>query len=187
MTDKHYIKKLFEDLEGTLDLEEPQKGHRERFMAKLETLPQKKPLPKSKLVWRKSLSIAAALLVLLTLTYNLSNTNTTVEQQVSRISPEIANTQYYFSGLVEEQIKLLQNEHSPITDKIISDTMIQLRTLEKDYQKMEQDLLNGGNSKLILSAMIGNFQIRIDLLNEVLLQIEEVKTIKENKNENSIT
>ena len=72
----------------------------------------------------------------------------------------------------------MQSKSTPETQKLIADTLIQLRTLDTDYKKMEQDLLNGGNSKLILSAMITNFQTRIELLNEVLEQIEEIKNFK---------
>ena len=53
-----------------------------------------------------------------------------------------------------------------------------------DYIKLEGELLNGGNSKLILSAMITNFQIRIDLLNDVLNQIETIKNLKNYNDEN---
>tara|TARA_R110002111_G_scaffold103089_4_gene159705 strand:- start:1010 stop:1342 length:333 start_codon:yes stop_codon:yes gene_type:complete len=107
-----------------------------------------------------------------------------VQQQVSKISPEITNTEFYFASVIEDQIKKMQNESTPETQKLIADTMIQLRNLDSDYKKMERDLLDGGNSKLILSAMITNFQTRIDLLNEVLEQIEEIKNLKKYKNEN---
>ena len=62
--------------------------------------------------------------------------------------------------------------------------MIQLNKLEINYKKLEQDLLNGGNSKLILSAMITNFQTRIDLLQEVMDKIENIKTFKNYDDEN---
>ena len=48
---------------------------------------------------------------------------------------------------------------------------------ENNYKELELDLINGGNSKLILSAMITNFQTRIDLLQDVLQQVEEIKNI----------
>jgi hypothetical protein len=107
-----------------------------------------------------------------------------VQQQVSEISPEITNTEFYFTSVIEDQVKKMQTESTPETQKLIADTMIQLRNLDKDYRKMEQDLLNGGNSKLILSAMITNFQTRLDLLNEVMEQIENIKNFKNYKNEN---
>ena len=37
--------------------------------------------------------------------------------------------------------------------------------------------VNGGNGKLLLSAMITNFRTRIDLLQEVLVKIENIKNL----------
>jgi len=84
----------------------------------------------------------------------------------------------------EEQIKELENESTPETKILVDDTMAQLTKLEINYKKLEQDLINGGNSKLILSAMITNFQTRIDLLQEVMDKIENIKTFKNYDDEN---
>ena len=81
-------------------------------------------------------------------------------------------------------LKDLNSEKSPETERIINDTMLQLKKLELNYTEMEQDLINGGNGKLILSAMITNFQTRIELLNEVMTQIENIKTIKNTNDAN---
>lgn len=181
------IDNLFRNLKGSFDVEEPIKGHRQRFLAKLESLPASETSSKKTGIWWKSLSIAATLILLCTIGLNFFNPTPSLQQQVSKISPEITNTEYYFASLIEEQVKNMQSKSTPETQKLIADTLIQLRTLDTDYKKMEQDLLNGGNSKLILSAMITNFQTRIALLNEVLEQIEEIKILKNYKDENITT
>ncbi|MGB6150661.1 MAG: hypothetical protein WBG48_01610, partial [Pricia sp.] len=66
----------------------------------------------------------------------------------------------------------------PQTRRIIDDSMAQLKKLEADYAQLEQDLVNGGNSKLLLSAMITNFRTRIDLLQDVMDKIESLKNLK---------
>ena len=109
-----------------------------------------------------------------------------INEQVVEISPEISKTEFYFANLIEQEVNKLQSESSPETKKIIADTMIQLDKLEKNYKSIESDLINGGNSKLILSAMITNFQTRIDLLEDVLNQVEEIKNIKNTDNEKTI-
>ncbi|NNL01131.1 MAG: hypothetical protein HKP39_02520, partial [Eudoraea sp.] len=101
-------------------------------------------------------------------------------------SPEVSQTQFYFANLIEGQINDMVNESTPETKKLVDDTLIQLNKLEINYKKLEQDLINGGNSKLILSAMITNFQTRIDLLQEVMDKIENIKTFK-NYNDENIT
>lgn len=179
----HKIDELFRNLHGTFDTEEPEDGHLLRFMAKLESTGNAPRTKNGRGRWWP-LSIAASLLLLCTLTYNYLDLSPTMEQRLIQISPEISNTGNYFGGLIEEKVREMQKKNSPATEKIISDAMAQLGTLDKDYKKMEQDLLNGGNSKLILSAMINNFQMRLDLLNNILEQIEEVKTLKEYQNEN---
>ena len=103
---------------------------------------------------------------------------------MAKISPEVSNSQVYFASLIEDRVKLLENESSPEAQKIISDTMIQLKKLETNYKQLETDLINGGNDKLILSAMITNFQTRIDLLQDVINQIETIKNLKNYNDEN---
>ena len=51
---------------------------------------------------------------------------------------------------------------------------------------MENDLLESGNDKRVIHAMIQNFQQRIDLLSEVLEQIENIKSLN-NQNYESNT
>ena len=107
-----------------------------------------------------------------------------MEDNVAEVSSEVSNTQFYFASLIEEQVNQLESENSPETKNIIDDTMIQLKKLETDYIKLESDLQKGGNSKMILSAMITNFQTRIALLQDVLGQIETIKNLKNYNDEN---
>lgn len=166
---------LFKALEGSFDVASPAPGHRERFLEKLGqsgTIAHRK-----KKSWWKPLSIAASIAVLCAVAVGLLNSNPTIEEQVAQISPEVSESQFYFASLIEEQIQELERKSTPETKKMIDDTMFQLEKLETDYGKLEQDLLNGGNSKLILSAMITNFQTRIDLLQEVMDRIDSINNL----------
>lgn len=178
------LEELFKNLEGHFDSLEPELGHEQRFLTKLNEPKKKVSIRTLPIIWWKPLSIAASLALLVALIYGQLDLNPSLEQQVADISPEVANTQFYFASLIEEQVKELEAEDSPETKKIISDTMNQLKKLEQDYSHLESELLKGGNSKLILSAMITNFQTRIDLLNDVLSQIETIKNLKKYDDEN---
>lgn len=182
--EKDSLEDLFKDLQGQFDTEEPPKGHQERFLDKIRSANQTVTLTKTNFNWWKPLSIAASLALLIVLVYGQLDLNPTVEEQIADISPEVANTQFYFASLIEEQVRELEAEETPETKKIISDTMDQLQILEQDYKLLENELLQGGNSKLILSAMITNFQTRIDLLSDVLNQIETIKNLKNYDDEN---
>ncbi len=182
--EKDELKDVFNILQGQFDIEEPRTGHQERFLDKLNNTNQVVALNQPKRNWWKTLSIAASIAVLCLVAIGINNSGGTIEEQVAKISPEVGNTQVYFASLIEDRVKKLKNESSPETQKIISDTMVQLKKLETNYSKLEKDLLNGGNDKLLLSAMITNFQIRIDLLQDVINQIETIKNLKKYNDEN---
>ncbi len=173
--EKDTLNNLFENLNGSFDTEIPPIGHEKRFLNKLkehQNVAQVKRISR----W-KPWAIAASILVLCTLSIGLFNVKPTINEQVAEISPEASKTEFYFASLIEEQVKQLKSESTPETQKIIADAMLQLKKLELNYSDLEKDLLNGGNSKLILSAMITNFQTRIDLLRDVLDQVETIKNL----------
>lgn len=182
---KDNLQVLFDKLQNDLDFAEPANGHQQRF---LDILNKSKGVasiaPEKKQSWLRILSIAATIAILLSIGIAQFNTSSSIEEKVAQISPEASKTQFYFTSLIEEQVKELNSEQSPENERIINDAMIQLKKLETNYSEMEQDLLNGGNSKLILSAMITNFQTRIELLNEVMTQIENIKNIKNTNDAN---
>lgn len=180
------IEQLFNKLQGTFDIEEPREGHQDRFLEKLQASQGVVSLDTKRRSWWKPLSIAASVVLLVAVGIGFFNTTPTRDEQVAEIAPEVSQTQFYFASLIEEQVKELEDMGTPETQKIIDDTMVQLKKLEANYSSLEEDLLNGGNSKLILSAMITNFQTRIDLLEDVLNQISTIKNLK-NQNDANYT
>lgn len=180
------LENLFDKILGTFDIEEPQEGHQQRFLEKLQASQGVVSIERKKKSWWKTLSIAASVAILCAVGIGFFNSAPSRDEQVAKISPEVSQSQFYFANLIEEQVLELENESTPETQKIIDDTLVQLHRLETNYIKLEQDLLNGGNSKLLLSAMITNFQTRIDLLEDVLNQISTIKILK-NQNDANYT
>ncbi|HZJ19914.1 MAG TPA: hypothetical protein VFD35_06120 [Pricia sp.] len=176
--EKESIDRLFDTLQGSFDTEAPKAGHELRFLGKLNASKGLASQEKKKKLGRKPLAIAASIALLCAVAVGLYESQPTLDQQVAEISPEASRTQFYFAGLIEEQVKALESESTPQTRQIIDDTLLQLGKLDSDYARLEQDLINGGNSKLLLSAMITNFRTRIDLLQDVLNQIESIKNLK---------
>ena len=178
MKEKDPIVDLFERLQSDFDYELPEEGHQERFLSKLHQSKGVVGITKKKYSWWKPLSIAASIALLGVLSLQLFNTQPDIKEQVVEISPEVSQTEFYFASLVEEQIQQLKNEKSPENEQLVEDTLRQLQSLENDYKMLEEALVAGGDSKLILNAMITNFQTRIDLLKEVLTTIETIKNLK---------
>ncbi|MEC3965761.1 hypothetical protein [Flagellimonas halotolerans] len=182
---KDNLDRLFERLHGAFDVAEPQSGHQERFLEKLDK-DQGTIVPNERISWWKPLSIAASIALMALLGYQAFGPQPSIKQQVTKIAPEVSQTEFYFANLIEEQVEELKEEKTPETAQLVDDTLAQLEKLDKDYETLEQDLVNGGDSKIILSAMITNFQTRIDLIKEVLSQIENIKNLK-SQNDESFT
>ncbi len=184
---KDLLDNLFEGLQNQFDTEEPVSGHRERFLNKLQQ--QKAPAShgsKSLYKWLRPWGIAASIALLFGIGWGLLNHQEVVESGV--VSSEVEEAQYYFASVIEQQMEQIQKEATPETQLLVEDAMIQMKKLEENYNQLEKDLENTGNTELILNAMITNFQTRINLLQDVMENIKQVKELKkENNNENTIT
>ena len=98
----------------------------------------------------------------------------------------MSETQDFFTATIENELKKLNKERSPLTEQIITDALEQIQLLQKDYQKLKRDLTKSGGDQRVIYAMINNFQNRIDILNIVLEEIDTIKNLKTNTNETSI-
>lgn len=187
MKQKDSIDRLFERLEGTFDTNEPLADHQKRFLAKLDAHTAESKLRSGPIVknWWKPLSFAASVLLLITAGLFLQNHEPEVEGLAS-VSPKMEETQSFFTTVINEELETLKSFENEDTEILIHDTLGRLEALESEYDGLKIDLVNSGNDKRVISAMITNFQNRIDLLQEVIKTIEEIKTLKANKNETTI-
>ncbi len=178
---------FFKDFKGLdFDIAEPDLGHKERFLEKLhrQTTPKKGNTRK---LWIPFGSIAAVLIIAFLAFGNVFTSQTfTKETDLAAVSPQMKETQNFYSTLINRELNSLESKRSPKTNKIINDALVQMETLEKEYNKLKKDLLESGQDKRVIYAMINNFQQRIDLLNQVLDQIQTIKELKKQENETNI-
>jgi len=180
---KDTIDDLFEDLKGEFDTNALNQDHELRFLDKLKTnkIASNNTKSSSGFNWKPYLAIAASLVICLSVFMTLQNEPETFD--LASVSPELSETQDFFTITIENELKKLNNERSPLTEQIINDALNQIEILETDYQNLKTDLTESGNDQRVIYAMISNFQNRIDILNTVLEQIETIKELKINKNE----
>ncbi len=179
--------KLFEEL--NFDIEEPHTGHKERFSKKLETksISSKNANEQSRNLWTPILAIAASFILAFFLLGDfIGEGNNTRNSDLASISPEMKQTQAFYSGLITRELNAIHAEKTPETEAVINDALNQMEKLEKNYETLRRDLVNSGKDNRVIHAMIQNFQQRIELLNNVLTQIENIKTLKNQNHENNI-
>ncbi|MGM5470405.1 hypothetical protein ACS386_09010 [Flavobacteriaceae bacterium LMO-SS05] len=184
---KNTLETLFENLKHEFDVENPNDGHELRFLSKLkggETTIVKLNYTRSSF-WKPLMAVAASVVLCVSILIVIQNQSET--KDLASISPELYKTQTFFTTAITQELASLNKERSPKTEIIIHDAIIQIGLLEKDYENLKVNLTDSGDDKRVIYAMISNFQNRIDVLQNALKQIEEVKQLNTNQNENNLT
>ena len=186
MMSKDNIDKLFENLNNDFDIEVPNLGHQQRFLDKLNRKNDlASPGTTKRSLWKPVLSVAASLVLMFALFFGTQQEASA--KDLASISPEMAETQNFFTATISDELAKLNNETSPETKILVDDALKQMEILESEYELLKTDLTDSGDDKRVIYAMISNFQNRIDLLQNVLQNIEEIKQLKQSTNENSTT
>ena len=184
---KDTIDDLFDNLKGEFDINEPNKDHELRFLDKLKSndVASNNYNNTSRFNWKPFIAIAASLAICFSVLITMQNQPEVLD--LASVSPELSETQDFFTATIENELKKLNNERSPLTEQIITDAIEQVQLLENDYQNLKTDLTESGSDQRVIYAMISNFQSRIDILNTVLEQIETIKELKINTDETKNT
>lgn len=180
---KDTIDQLFKNLEGTFNVQDTPEGHQHRFLDKLNNLPKAAIKPTHYL--RRVIAIAAVLAIIVTISGLFINTDVQAADLAS-VSPEMEQTQSFFTSTINTELKTLKGFNAPETKALVQDALKQIEILESKYEILKKDLVKSGNDKRVIYAMISNFQNRIELLEQVINKIEEVKNLNTQKNENTI-
>lgn len=173
------LDRLFENLKGEFDIEVPNLGHQQRFLEKLgaEDLKVIKDSSRTFKLWKPLLAVAVSIILCLSLIGVLTQQPETTG--LASVSPEMSKTQDFFTSTIETELKKLNNERTPETQIIIDDALKQLKILENNYESLKKDLTVSGDDKRVIYAMISNFQNRIDVLQNVMERIDDVKQLKQ--------
>lgn len=169
---KNTLDDLFKNLEDKFDTENPDLGHQERFFQKLNT--QDLSLNKKKKnLWRPFIGIAASIALVVTLFLFTSKEDNSAD--LASISPEMAKTETLFIASLSRELEKFNSEDMPEYQELIVDALFQLKVLEEDYNQLILGLKEQPKDKLILDAMILNFQSRINVLQDTKDNIEELQ------------
>ena len=175
MEDK--LENRFKELKHKFDFEEPEIGHFERFEARLNK-------PKKRLIPISYLAIAASFTLLFGLW--LGSSYSEPKMELAMVSSEMEEAQNYFLTSIEKQLETIEKERNDDSEEIIKDSFEQIEKLEFQYKRLTLELRENSEDKRIIFAMISNFQQRIDVLQNLLIKIEDIKQLKTQNNEKFI-
>lgn len=181
------IQKLIQESRKELDSKKMRVGHEERFLKKLKGLEEEPEEPKRRNWNWKPFSIAASVLIMISVAFKMLNAPVVNPDQNEQFEMplEIANAEVYFQGIINSELEQLESSKNEHTSKLVEDTVAQLLKLENDYVVLQKQLIESYDRRVV-KAMISNFQTRIDLLTQVMEQVEIIKNLKNEQNENNI-
>lgn len=179
------LENLFEELD--FDIAKPSPQHEARFREKLRQRPERKKIIHNLVIsiYRPIMAIAASFLLAFLIFQDVFSSPFSQKQELSHVSPQMKQTQEFYSSVIRTELAALQEQRTPETETVIKDALIQLDKLEKDYEPLKQDLGKSGQDKRVIYAMITNFQKRIDLLKMVLEKVNTINTLKTTNHENT--
>jgi hypothetical protein len=128
------------------------------------------------------LRVAAVLLLVCTVAVIFVSYQKNEASKLSNIDPENAKKETQFASLIEfkqEEIKSFATLEPQLYKAFVDEQ----NKLEQEYNDLKKDLLNTPNQDRVVKAMIRNLQSQISLLNQQLNIIQEVRQLKNNKNE----
>ncbi len=178
------IEQLFKKHKNDFDIENPGLNHGNRFLNKLNKQSELQLIKVDKQrrrLWKPLIGVAASVILLITLFIGFQQEEK--YRELANVSPKMAETEDFFTTTIAEELSKIKNEDAPEVQELIQDTMTRMKTLEEDYESLKIDLTESGDDNRVIYAMISNFQNRIDLLQNALEQIENIKQLNNQSRE----
>ncbi len=195
---------LKQDKQIPIASERIKEGHQQRFMDKLEReLPAEKR--RLNMQWLK---IAASVVVILSVSFMTFNqlstgdadTNTIVDSDktviknstvllnkqsssLAEISPEYGKVEDYLLTSIKFQVSQITVDET--NRELVESFKTRLDNLDKEYQKLNKELIEVGPNQQSVEAMIENLKMRLSLLTRLNDKLKELEKI-ENEGYNEI-
>ena len=166
-----------------LDSDQAREGHEERFLQKLgrETV----RVPVRKFNFRHALQVAASLAIILTSAIVLMKQNKSGDKMAHQEIPAaMLEADMYYTSQVNaryDEIKEFKFENSEEKTVLLNE----LNDLETYHQQLMSDLESNPDDDRVINALIRHYQIKLEVMDQIIIQLNQVKneTYKENENE----
>lgn len=163
--------------------------HSQKFEALLQKeLHQQKP-KKETFKW---LSIAASIVLLVSLGIKfypsennpIEKKTTNKEISLGSISPEFKTIETYYTNSINLEISQL--DLSEENKDIVDGYLVKLAELTKEYKSLTKELNTKGVNDATIDALIRNLQLRLQLLQRLKKQLNDLKNLNTKQNETQI-
>lgn len=179
------LEKIINKNRSVFDSFEPAEGHFERFDKKLNQLHKSKN--KTFTLGFMLKAAVVTLLVVLSGLWVYDNTFTTLSVKkgiaLREISPEYNEVEMYYTKLVNQKYNEI-NDFSFVDSKQKEMLMHELNEMDSIYENLKKDLTLNPNDDRVINAMIQHYKLKVEVMNQILGQLQQVKNIEQEKYEN---
>lgn len=142
--------------------EDPPSGHLDRFQQRL--------LNKNHFIW-PLLRVAAIIVLVLSVSLALYYQDVTI----GTISSEMAETEMYYQSILDQKLNYVKNV---LNDQQYTSIKQELKVMDKNFLYLKEDLKLNPDDQRIIHAMINNYQLKIELVQQVIDQVNYNNNIK---------
>jgi hypothetical protein len=173
------IEKQIREQRLRLDSDRPREGHEERFLQKLERLPGQAPVRRIR--FRHAIQVAASLAIILTSAIVLIRQDKSGDKVAQQEIPQaVMEADYYYTSQVDEKYNEISNFNfdDPEEKALL---LNELKDLESYHQQLMKELEANPDDDRVVSAMIRHYQLKLELMDQIIKQLNQVKSeISEN-------
>jgi len=190
------LEKNINNNRSSYDSDEPADGHFKRFESRLSRLHVENTSDNPKVIQfigKQWLKIAAAVVILFGFGFVFFNVGLFENKEVLSaqeteiiLSPELTEVEIYYSSLANDRFNLIDQlvpdsmEGSKIKDMVD----MELSELNENYGELLEEYKNNPDDDRIIDAIINNYRIQAEILDNIILKLNELKNPKNETNEN---
>ena len=162
-------------------------NHRNKFQERLKNEVHSRAKKKN----YRWLQIAASVMLLVSLAigyFNSDNTTTdpiqtTPKEKITlgNLSPEFKSIEDYYTNTLAYEISSLEETDS--NKEILDGYLTKISDLTTEYKSLTKELNSKGVNDEIINALISNLQLRLELLQRLKKQLNDLKKLNTTKNE----
>ena len=163
--------------------EEPNDGHFERFEARLRKSASKRNLF-SVSYFLKYAAIVIIVLLSANLYIGIRNTKTTVKQTLTQ-NCDLGEASVYYTGKINTGINDLEKmaKEGIGSKQEILQIKQELSSMDSLFMNLQQEYAANPNDERIINAMIEYYQTKLDIVNTIKKDLENIKQLKNKQNE----
>lgn len=171
------LEKHIREQRSKLDSDTPREGHEERFLGKLDRRPVRR------VNFRHVLQIAASVAIILTSAIVIVQQNKSGNRTAETEFPaSIMEADQYYATEVSERYDQIQefNFDNPEEKAVLLDEM---KDLDTYHHQLMSDLEANPSDERVINALIRHYQMKLDIMDQIIYQLNQLKTETKNQNE----